>query len=472
MRTLHRPLTTFESYWLAEIVRQHELGGATLNDQSLLPELQSAAPDAESRILLRADKLGQSEGWRDAILDWRDHARTTLLIFSLIALFSGFASALALMSSPDRPVNVIWVLGGLLGVHLFSLMLWLTGLFTGRDDGERGASALLGRAWCWMSERLSGRAARKASIGPSFMLLLARHHLMRWLTGSISHLLWTLALLGALTGLWIALATQRYSFVWETTILPADVFVSLTAALSSLPAWLGFNVPDADMVRASGEAALQDEATRQAWSSWLLGGLIAYGFLPRLLLFLICHMAWLRGKKRMRLDFSLPGYAQLRARLSPASAVIGIVDQDPESLQRRRLTRHAPRGGSHALVVGLELGSDLDWPPELPREVMSWPVVESRDDRHRLLVHLDQQPPGRLLVAIDARLSPDRGTLGYLAELADRADDMHVWMKGIQQSDQQRVLIWREALLELGLPHSAIEEQAQHALNWLEHGHA
>lgn len=471
MRTSPRPLTTFESYWLAEIVRQHESSGEALSDQALLPELQAASPDTESRILLRADRLGQREGWRNALLDWRDHARTTLLIFALIALFSGFASAMALMSSTERPVNVIWVLGGLLGVHLFSLMLWLAGLFTDRDNGERGASALLGRAWCWMSERLGGRANRKASIGTSFMLLLARHHLMRWLTGSISHLLWILALLGALTGLWIALATQRYSFVWETTILPADVFVGLTAALSSLPALLGFNVPDADMVRASGEAVLQDEATRQAWSSWLLGCLIAYGLLPRLLLFSICHVAWLRGKSRMRLDFSLPGYAQLRARLSPASAPIGIVDHDPKTLQRRHLTRHAPRGDSHTLMVGLELGSDLGWPPETPWETMAWPVVESRDERHRLLEHLDQQPPGRLLVAIDARLSPDRGTLGYLTELADRADDMHVWLRGIEQSDRQRVLIWREALLELGLPHLAIEEQPQHALNWLERGH-
>jgi hypothetical protein len=63
---------------------------------------------------------------------------------------------------------------------------------------------------------------------------------------------WLLALLSALVILLTLLATRRYGFVWETTILGADTFVAVTQALGTLPALLGFNVPTVEMIRASG----------------------------------------------------------------------------------------------------------------------------------------------------------------------------------------------------------------------------
>ncbi|TQV63523.1 MAG: DUF2868 domain-containing protein [Halothiobacillaceae bacterium] len=470
-RSASRPLSRFESHWLAEVVRQHESRSGPLGDASILADIRAAAPNPEQMILKRAELLGRQQGWRDALLEWRGHARATLAILALIALISGFASSVALMGASDRPVNVIWVLGGLLGVHLLSLLLWLAGLLAGHPAGTRGTRALLGRAWYWLSDRLGGRASREAGLGSSYALLLTRHRLMRWLTGSISHMLWSVALLGALAGLWVTLATQRYGFIWETTILPAEVFVSLTHVLGIVPAWLGFSVPDANMVRASGAVPLQDDAARQAWSSWLLGCVIAYGLLPRLLLTLGCLAAGQAGMHRMRLDMTLPGYAPLKARLQPSSQSIGVVDRDPGKPRGPRLAPHPAHGSGPGLMVGLELGADLDWPPAAAMQAKAWPRVESRQDRQRLLAELDRHPPARLLVALDARLSPDRGSLRFLAELAGRTEQMQVWLRQPPQTVADRGGLWREALIELGLPPEAIEQHARQAIDWLETAH-
>lgn len=462
-------LTPLESRWLAEVIRQHEAAGSPLEDGDLLPQVLKAPADAETRILRRAELIGAREGWLAAITAWRGHARTTLLILALIALISGFGAALGVMGTGDRPVNVLWLLGSLLGVHLFSLALWLAGM----TAGGQGGGALLGRAWWWLSDHLgalgTGRK-RDAVIGGALLHLLAQHGLLRWVSGSISHLLWLIALLGALVGLLLALALQRYAFIIETTILPSELFVELTAALGWLPAKLGFAIPDADMVRASGEGLPQMEAARRAWSSWLVGCVVAYGILPRLLLWAGCQFLWMRGRSRLRLDLNLPGYAALRVRLLPASERIGVVDQAPSSLPRARIQTHAAHRGHAHLLVGLELGGDIAWPPTGASAVSCWPVVDAREERQRLLEALRAHPPARLLVALDARLSPDRGTLRYLTELASHADATHVWLIGHEPRHAERIGHWHEALQSIGLPPAAVMDDEQRALHWLEHG--
>ncbi|MES1423528.1 DUF2868 domain-containing protein, partial [Vibrio cholerae] len=79
-----------------------------------------------------------------------------------------------------------------------------------------------------------------------------------------------------------------YRFIWATTLLAPDTFVGLTQVVGWLPAHLGFPLPDAAMVRASdGVQALGADAQVQ-WSWWLIGVLVTYGILPRLLAWLAC----------------------------------------------------------------------------------------------------------------------------------------------------------------------------------------
>ncbi|MEW6764906.1 MAG: DUF2868 domain-containing protein [Pseudomonadota bacterium] len=465
---MKRPaLTPFQSRWLAEVIRQHEEAHGPLDDQALLAELLAGPPDAEQRILLRAERLGEREGWRDALLAWRAQARNLLFLLALFALFSGFAAALGVMGAGQRlesgiSLNVIWVLGALLGMPLLTLMLWLASLFA-----HDGADTLLGRFWWWLNERLAGKASRHARIGAGLSSLLVHHGLLRWLTASVTHLLWTLALASALAGVLLMLAIQRHIFVWETTILPTEAFITLIGALGWLPGLLGFATPDADMIRTSGNGLAQTESARLAWSSWLAGCLIVYGLAPRLLAWLVSHGLWSYRHRGLRLDLSLPGHALQRTRLIPDSRRLGVVDQAPSTWHAPHIQPHPPLHGQAHLLTGMELEPDLRRLPALPPSVSTWPVIESREDRRQLLQAVSERPPARLLLALDARLTPDRGTLAYVADLAMHAETMAIWLMAAERSDPDRLQAWRDALIELGMPTERMMDDASMALRWL-----
>ena len=83
----------------------------------------------------------------------------------------------------------------------------------------------------------------------SFRRLRAR--LLPWLLGAVSHAIWLLALGAALITLLAMLATRRYDFVWETTILDPRYVEQLALWLGSVPGMLGLPTPDAALIRAS-----------------------------------------------------------------------------------------------------------------------------------------------------------------------------------------------------------------------------
>jgi len=222
-----------------------------------------------------------------------------LVLLAIFAVLSGAGLAFAALS--QTPVNVFWALGSLLGLNLILLLSWTLGLIFA---GEHGAT--LGRLWLWLSEKLA-RDAKAAQLAPALLLMLQRQKLNRWALGTLVNGLWLLAMVSALVLLLTLMATRRYGFVWETTILSADTFINMTQALGALPALLGFNVPTVDMIRASGDTALNIESARQAWATWLVGVLVVYGVLPRLLLALFCFWRWNSGKAALRLDLNLPG---------------------------------------------------------------------------------------------------------------------------------------------------------------------
>jgi hypothetical protein len=282
------------------------------------------------------------------------------------------------------------------------------------------------------------------------------------------HGLWLLALLAALLSLLTLLATRRYGFVWESTILGGETFIALTQALGALPALLGFSLPDAELIRASGDSALASEAARLSWAGWLVGVLLVYGLLPRLLLGLFCLWRWRRGCAALQLDVGLPGYSLLRERLQPSSERLGVCDAAPAQWPQ-------PSAGSNmqdtrgAVLVAIELDERRPWPPALPKGISDAGVIDSREQRQHLLEQLSRFPPARLAIACDPRRSPDRGSLALLGELARTAAATRIWLLPAQPGealDSERLGDWHAALDQLQLAHS---DSAP--LRWLESGH-
>lgn len=457
-------LSEFEMRWLAEAMRLQELEQGRLADEEAVRFACDGAREVESRICRRAGWLGARNGMLGELVVWRSKAGWAMVLLVLLAVLSGAGAALAVLGDGSRPVNVLWVLGSLLGAHLLSLTLWFVLLWV--RGGE--ADGVLGRCWLWLTARMSGRGM-SLQLARALTGLLQRSGLSRWLLGAISHGVWLAALLAAVAGLLVALSLRRYSFVWETTILPTEVFVGFVDIAGWLPGVLGFATPDADTVRLSGAVTIADEAVQRLWSSWLIGCVMVYGVIPRVLLWLVCMALFCVGSRRVRLDLKLPAYAMLVHRLACADERIGITDPAPAGLPHARIQTAHPVAGHTLVLVGLELRDDSGWPLVLPDSVRDGGVVDSGAQRRGLLSRLAADPPERLLVACDPRLSPDRGSLEYIAALSRYAGVCRVWLIGADQYGESiRTGYWREALLELGLQRQDIMERHDEAIGWLE----
>jgi hypothetical protein len=455
-------VTELNNLWLTETIRLREEHAGPLDDLEANRLARAAGGDLPTRISRRALWLAERDGLTEALRHWLQGARLALLVLAVLAVVSGAGLAFAALGDGQTPVNVFWALGSLLGLNLILLLSWALGpVFA----GEHGAT--LGRLWLWLSEKLA-RDAKAAQLAPALLLLLQRRKLNRWALGVLVNGLWLLAMLSALVILLMLMATRRYGFVWETTLLGGDTFVAMTQALGALPALLGFNVPTVEMIRASGDAALNIESARQAWATWLVGVLVVYGVVPRLLLALLCLWRWKSGRAMLRLDLNLPGYAQLRERLMPTSERLGISDEAPEHLHRVE-SGVSELQSDGALLVAIELDDQRPWPPQLPENVSNAGILDSRESRNKLLEQLSRFPPARLAIACDPRRSPDRGSLALIAELARNASATRVWLLQAppgEALDAERLGDWHAALQQLNLPFADCAP-----LNWLENGH-
>lgn len=463
MRPLDTPTPSrLQRLWLCETIRLREAHAGPLEDSEANRRAQAQGGALSERIQTRAWLLGERDGQVQALQHWLHGARLAGLLFLLLAILSGSGLAVAALGDGLRPVNVFWALGSLLGLNLILLLGWAMGLLLSRDS-----AGALGHLWLWLSAKLA-RDAQAAQLAPALLLMLQRQRLSRWGLGILVHGFWLLTLLTALLTLLALLATRRYGFVWESTLLGGDSFIALTQALGSLPALLGFSLPDADMIRASSDSALANESARLSWAGWLVGVLVVYGLLPRLGLLLFCLWRWRRGCAALSLDLNLPSYSLLRERLQPSSERLGVCDAAPTQL-------HQPLAGHHAfdsqgaLLVGVELDPERSWPPALPKTIGHAGVIESREQRKQLLEQLSRFPPARLLIACDPRRSPDRGSLALLGELARTAGSTRIWLLPPapgEALDSARLGDWHRALDQLQLPHSD-----SLPLSWLEHGH-
>jgi hypothetical protein len=455
-------LTPLDELWLTEAVRLREEHAGALEDEEANRRARASAGDLQTRIKHRALWLAERDGMLKALHHWKQGARLALIVLAVFAVVSGAGLAFAALGDGQTPVNVFWALGSLLGLNLILLLSWAIGvLFVGES------TAGLGRLWLWLSEKLA-RDAQAAQLAPALILLLQRKRLNRWVLGICVNGLWLLALVSALTLLLLLMATRRYGFVWETTILGSDTFVSLTRGLGAIPSLLGFSVPTESMIRASGDNALAIENARQAWAGWLVGVLVVFGIVPRLLLTMLCYLRWRVGRRGLSLDLSHPGFVELRERLMPSSERLGINDAAPPELHTV-VTGPSASESQGALLVAIELDNQQPWPPELPGSVVNAGILDSRESRRTLLDQLTRYPPARLAIACDPRRSPDRGSLALIAELARCATATRIWLLPAptgQALDADRLEDWHTALqqLELHWTDSA-------PMTWLESGH-
>lgn len=458
-------LKKLDRLWLTETIRLREEYTGPLEDAEANRHARALGGDLPAMIQQRALWLARRDGLLEALQRWQHSIRLSGFVLMVLAILTGAGLAFTALGDGHQPVNVFWALGSLLGFNLLTLSAWLLSLAI--HGKLKGSGGVLGRLWLWLGERLT-RDDRATLLGQGLLALTRPSRLTRWLLGTGAHSLWFLVMGSALVTLLALLATRRYGFVWETTILNESTFVLLTQALGSLPALLDFQTPTLEQIQLSGALNTDLEGMRQVWASWLTGVVLVYGVLPRLGLAVFCYGRWRCGRRRLQLDMQRPAYRLLADRLQPTSERLGVNDPAPASLPTPGVEGQAISGAG-AVLVAIELDDRHPWPPELSPEVANAGVLDDRAQRKRVLEALTEHPPARLLIACDPRRSPDRGTLSLISELSRCAAASRIWLLPAPEGehlDDERLADWHETLGQLDIPYASSSP-----LMWLENGH-
>jgi hypothetical protein len=458
----------FTDYWLAEWLRLREAHWGPLEDAREVRRARAEGQTFAQRIVLRARFLCQREKLDVASARWWHGARLALPALAVLAILAGWGAALGALGNGIVPVNIALALTAMLGLHCLTYLLWLAS-FALHDDAEGGAR--LGRVWLW----LTGKLARgpDAALAPRALTgLLSRNGSLRWVLGAISHGLWTVAFTSLLLTLLAVLSARRYDFNWQTTLLTPDTFVHLADILGWVPAHLGFATPPEAIVRISNGLHVLPDSARTLWSSWLIGCVVAYGLLPRLVGLVLCLSMARHRIRRLDIDTTLPGYADLRQRLFPSSDTTGVDAPDTGLPAPSGFASHAAAASAGLpTLAGIELPPDIPWPPPSANPgIIDLGVIDSRPQRQAALDHLQKYPPARLLLVCDVRQTPDRGAIALAAELAAGAGTTMVALlapPGDAPDRSHRAALWRDRLADAGLAREHIVEQADPAISWL-----
>lgn len=428
--------------WLCEALRLKETQWGQLDDRAAC--LRAARESTAARqIAMRANLLGETSGVALALGHVQSGLWVALIVWLVIAALLGGSAALAALGAGLQPVNVVSALVVLLGVNLFSLVVWLVTLIVGTGSG-----GWLAQGWQWLVRKLA-TGPQVALAGQAWWSLWQQAGGLRWVLSSVTHASWLVASLTMLAVLYFTLSMRHFSFAWETTLLSADSFVALTQFVGVVPQWFGFAIPDSETVRASGHLSRNSVQAQALWASWLMGALVCYGVIPRALLLLASLTLVARAWPRTQPQLHSPYYQVLVAKMWSAAL-------PPEGLVPPQMTPRYPppdkgaNSATYAVITGIEL--EGEWPPlGLGSAIVHTVMIDSRDTRNMALGQVAQLNPQRLVIACDARHTPDRGTLRLIAELSSYASKTLVWLQpagGAEGSDAAdgRIPVWKNQL--------------------------
>jgi len=428
---------------LAEAVRVLEQDGAVLFREDRADEIaRVAGGDFEHRVVRRASALSAASSLREALTRVRSATLWIIVAAVALAVITGAGAARAALGEGGAPggdhaINFFWVLTSLLGAQTLLLLGWIL-LIISRPRAVNvsplgGAALAVGR---WVVSRTHHEpldlAAVHAVAGVS-----ARGAIGRWTLSAIGHALWMLANAACVVLLIVLLSTRQYTFHWETTILSADAYESMTRVVARLPHAIGFATPSpAEIAATEVNGASGGPEAARGWSGLLVGAIVTYGLLPRLILFVACMSMRERSRQRYRLDLAAPGYVRLRERLMPEAESRGVI-ASPGTVPAAAsapagglggmggVAAPAEFGGGPPALLGLEIETPAGaWPPAV--DGASWldlGFVDGRDDRRRVLAQLRALDAAPRVTAVVCALTttPDRGLESFLRQITGTA---------------------------------------------------
>ena len=220
------------------------------------------------------------------------------------------------------------------------------------------------------------------------------------------------------------------------------MFIKVTASLSRPITIIGFMTPSAEQVQTS-RLGLEQVLTaehRSHWAQFLLGSLVCFGILPRLLLLLWSSMMSIRARRLFSFDLYLPYYIDLRRRLVPRASHGQVVDADKSPPIMTAIEEQIPV--SHALPehtkwVAVELGDHFSWPISLINGLNNLGQVIDRESLESTLQRLQTNQCQVLAVAVAVTRLPDRGIQRLITSLTSHCSQR--WLVLLQTSDEKRI---------------------------------
>ncbi len=364
----------------------------------------------------------------------------------------------------SHTINIYWLLLVLLGFNFISMLLWLTGISLNMEGLTAG---ILARLTSWLpgyldnkivaSEQTNNQTNPSASknADKAWLECNFRGAVGKWQFSKITHQLWLTYLFAGLVFLVLLLMVRQYDFVWGTTLLSDTAFVKLTEALSAPLQALGFATPSADQVQETRIGILPtvlqhtDLAQtlsiehRTRWAQFLLGALLCFGIVPRLLLWFWSALMCRYARRNFALDYYLPYYISLRQKLMPLASHGQIIDADtvqPVISNKPERPTSAPASLlPHVLPaecqwVAVEPGDNTPWPPESIRPDNDLGKVIDRESLSRILQQIQLNNYPDIAVAVSSARTPDRGVQRTITSLLSSSKNS--WLVLLQDQEQ------------------------------------
>ena len=398
---------------LTELVRRLEEKNHIFTADPLLitEKLQKEPSPPLTKLQHRASRIDSDGKLADRLATIDSRIKGTIWGVTILWFVLGFIGLFGVMQA--EVVNFFYVLASILGVHTLMLLVWLGWMLFAPRNKPNLLGSLFNPATLIRS---------KDSVSQTAVELYQdqlKHTGTKWYISRLSHQFWLASLLGMLSSLVLLLLVKNYSFVWESTLLQDANVVEVVKVMAWLPNLVGFPTPTAqDIITAQMNPETVPQMISLRWAMLLIGSLIMYGIVPRLIVWLFSLI--IVRSSRQKLDLKQPYYQKIIDFWQRK-----VVDPDDSPIEQKPTAPTALVSQTQKLVALLE------YPYAKPtwyqaalghstQAVDNIGIIDDRDDMAKLLTYL-QATPAQVLLGIPPQALPDRGTMRKLDTIAQAA---------------------------------------------------
>lgn len=409
-------------FLLTEWVRHLEINGRVFPRLSESEFLFDPSFSDENKLFLRAKQLDQ-DGQLLHHLNQSLHRLQNIQTFiTLISFVLGFMASYSLMQHSQQ--NFLFLLLTALGSHTLMLGIWLLAIV----QRSTNPSTLLSD---WLT-----RFASQAQ--PTLLPVLSRFThtpFFFWRYSLFTHRLWLASLIGMMAAAFLLMLVRQYHFSWESTLLNTEQLQQVLHILAWLPEKLGFSIPNINTPQP------------QTWGHLFLGIIFCYGFIPRLLAWLVCHVQ--QHRHPLHLPIQDPYYQRILQTWRRR-----IIDQDDYQATPPSIPTPS-RPAQTYWAVALDVLPTPNWFTH--HSAHTWQnhgCLHTREELHQFCQQLQHRPTA-LLLAVRANHAPDRGQIRNIQLLAEHAAQLYIqlWLpenSHFSGSLQELIQQWQTTLTQHG----------------------